>query len=205
MFKKQENKANIENAETLEQKEMTEGAENEQGIKDEGATCNPFIQNEDAELEDEMKQLDKNIQTELETLKNQYVRLAADFDNYRKRQTHERECLLKYGAEDTLKKLLPLLDTFERAQKSVLEMDDSEKIKESYNMVSKQLVDALEKLGLQKIETVGKEFDPVYHEAAMQTPTNDYPDHTIILELQSGYTLCDKVVRPALVNVAVNQ
>ena len=113
--------------------------------------------------------------------------------------------MLKYGAEDTLKKLLPLLDTFERAQKSVSEMNDPEKIKESYNVLSKQFFEMLEKLGLQKIETIGKEFDPVYHEAAMQTPTNDYPDHTIITELQSGYTLCDKVVRPALVNVAVNQ
>ncbi|MFH0702349.1 MAG: nucleotide exchange factor GrpE [bacterium] len=150
------------------------------------------------------QQLEENNQLKLETLKNQYLRLAADFDNYRKRHAQERECLLKYGAEDTLKKLLPILDTFERAQKSISEMDDPVKIKESFEVLQKQFLEALEKIGLQKIETVGKEFDPMYHEAVMQTSTDEYQDHTIIAELQSGYKLHDRVVRPALVNVAVN-
>ena len=66
-------------------------------------------------------------------------------------------------------------------------------------------MDALEKLGVEKIETVGKEFDPNLHEAIMQTPTEEHPDRTVIAELQSGYKLCDKILRPALVNVAVNE
>ena len=173
-------------------------------------TKNPFANNEFEEAnvskeEQSEEQLENTIQAEMETLKNQYLRLAADFDNYRKRHAQERESLLKYGAEDTLKKLLPVIDTLERAQKSISEIDDPEKLKENFNVVQKQFMDSLEKAGLQRIEAVGKEFDPTYHEAVMQTPNNDVPDHTVIAELQTGYKLEDRIIRPALVNVAVNQ
>jgi len=177
-------------------------------ISKENEVKNPFAAGEECEILDENKSNENQevtIEEEFEKLKNQYLRLAADFDNYRKRQVQERESLLKYGAEDTLKKLLPILDTFERAQKSFSEMDDPEKIKESFDVLRKQFVEALEKVGLQKIETVGKEFDPNFHEAVMQTSTNDHPDHTIVAELQSGYKLGERIIRPALVNVAVNQ
>ncbi|MDD3149542.1 MAG: nucleotide exchange factor GrpE [Candidatus Gastranaerophilales bacterium] len=149
--------------------------------------------------------LEININKEFEELKNQYIRLAADFDNYRKRQAQERESLLKYGAEDTLKKLLPVIDTFERAQKSILETDDCEQLKESFEIVKKQFFEALEKAGLQKIETNGAEFNPNIHEAVMQTPSSEHPEHSIITELQSGYKLGDRIIRPALVNVAVSE
>jgi len=179
---------------------------NKENISKENEVKNPFTENEECECENkDNENLEKTIECEFETLQNQYLRLAADFDNYRKRQAQEREALLKYGAEDTLKKLLPILDTFERAQKSFSDMDDPEKIKENFDVLKKQFVEALEKVGLQKIDTIGKEFDPNFHEAAMQTPTNDHPDHTVIVELQSGYKLGERVIRPALVNVAVNQ
>ena len=164
---------------------------------------NPFSEETPEHVVEE--QFETVIQTENETLKNQYIRLAADFDNYRKRQAQERECLIKYGAEDTLKKLLPVLDTFERAQKSIAEMDDPEKIKESFEVLQKQFMEGLEKIGLQKIDTAGQEFNPELHEAVMQTPTNDQPDNTIVAELQSGYKLHDRILRPAMVNVAVNE
>lgn len=175
---------------------------------------NPFVQEPESEEQPESaesqqaetcEQTEDNLQAEYDALKNQYVRLAADFDNYRKRQVQEREALLKYGAEDTLKKLLPGIDNFERAQKSLTDVDDSQKIKESFDIVQKQFLEILEKIGLQKIETVGQEFNPEFHEAVMQTPTNEHSDHTIIMELQSGYKLGDRVIRPALVNVAVSE
>lgn len=177
-------------------------------INNENNSENPFIQEEQCEISaenDNTEKLEKTIECEFETLNNQYLRLAADFDNYRKRQAQEREALLKYGAEETLKTLLPVIDTFERAQKSLNEIDDPEKLKENIEVIKKQFFEALEKAGLQKIETVGKDFDPNIHEAVMQTPTNDQPDHTIVAELQCGYKLGEKVLRPALVNVAVNQ
>lgn len=153
----------------------------------------------------ELKNKFEKLEDDKKTVDSHYIRLAADFDNFRKRQEQERGSLLKYGAEDTLKKLLPVMDTFERAQKSFKEIDDPQKLRESFDAVQKQFMDALEKIGVEKIETVGKEFDPNLHEAIMQTPSDEHPDHTIIAEMQSGYKLCDKILRPALVNVAVNE
>ncbi len=145
------------------------------------------------------------LQKKYDTLNQQYLRLAADFDNYRKRQEHEREELLKFGTENALKKMLEVLDNFERGQKALENVDDCEKVKESFNLVHKQVVDVLTKLGLETIETEGKEFDPNFHDAVMQTPTSDKPEHTIINELQKGYKMGDKVLRPALVNVATSE
>jgi len=180
----------------------------EKNTNDENSVSNPFVNRNNSDLQSEsttQEPTEPTIQEEFETLKNQYVRLAADFDNYRKRIAQERESLLKYGAEDTLRKLLPILDTFERAQKSIAELDDPQKIKESFDVLYKQFIDALEKVGLKKIETIGKEFDPVFHEAVMQTPSADHSDNTVIMELQSGYQLGDRILRPAMVNVAVNE
>jgi len=181
---------------------------------DEHKEQNPFAQEPEntEELEEAPQDEQSNEQNadasaaqEFETLKNQYVRLAADFDNFRKRQAQERESLLKYGAENTLKLLLPVIDTYNRGKKACDEMDDAAKLRENYEIIFKQLFEAIEKAGLKKIETVGKEFDPNIHEAVMQTPTSEHPDNSIIEELQAGYTLHDRVLRPAMVNVAVSE
>lgn len=147
-------------------------------------------------------QTDSALQEKYDTLNSQYIRLAADFDNYRKRQAQERESLLKYGAENTLKKIIEVLDNFERGEKANESVDDCDKLRESFSLVYKQLVDVLTKAGLEPIEAEGQEFDPNFHEAVMQTPTSEYPEHTIIAVLQKGYKLEDRVLRPALVNVA---
>ncbi len=147
-------------------------------------------------------QTDSALQEKYDTLNSQYIRLAADFDNYRKRQAQERESLLKYGAENTLKKIIEVLDNFERGEKANETVDDCDKLRESFSLVYKQLVDVLTKAGLEPIEAEGQEFDPNFHEAVMQTPTSEYPEHTIIAVLQKGYKLEDRVLRPALVNVA---
>ena len=142
------------------------------------------------------------LQEEYDKLNNQYIRLAADFDNYRKRQAQERESLLKYGAEDTLKKLIDVLDNFDRGEKAIADVEDCEKVKESFSLVHKQLTDTLAKIGMETIECVGQEFDPNFHEAVMQTPTDEKPENIILTELQKGYKLGDKVLRATLVNVA---
>ena len=146
-----------------------------------------------------------SLKEEIEKINNQYIRLAADFDNYRKRQMQEREALLKYGAEETLKKMIEALDNIDRAQKSVENVEDLNTVKDSYNLVFKQIFDVLNKIGLEVIDTKDKEFDPNLHEAVMQTPTSEYPENMIINELQKGYKLGDKVLRPSLVNVAVGE
>jgi len=142
------------------------------------------------------------LQEKYDTLNNQYLRLAADFDNYRKRNEQEREALLKYGAESTLKKMLEVIDNFERGLKAIETVDDCEKVKDCYKLAYKNFTEVLAKTGLEPIKAEGEVFDPNLHEAVMQTPTNEKPEHTIIAELQKGYKLGDKVLRPTLVNVA---
>ncbi|MGN1152941.1 MAG: nucleotide exchange factor GrpE [Candidatus Gastranaerophilaceae bacterium] len=189
--------------------EMNSESESLQQNNETKAEVNPdaeVVIDEDTSITPESDQAQNEgcgkLQEEYDKLNNQYIRLAADFDNYRKRQAQERESLLKYGAEDTLKKLIEVLDNFDRGEKAIQDIEDCEKVKESFNLVYKQLKDALGKVGLETIDCVGQEFDPNFHEAVMQTPTSEHPEHTIIAELQKGYKLGDRVLRPALVNVA---
>lgn len=174
--------------------------EDTNAIKEENLTEENTV--EENQKEQPVAQNSNNLQEELDDLNNKYLRLMADFDNYRKRQTQERENLLKYGACETLKKIIEVLDTTERAKKSIADLNDPETIKENYDIVFKQLFAALEKCGLEKIETDNKEFDPNLHEAVMQTPSSEHPEHTIISTAQTGYKLGELVLRPALVNVA---
>ena len=161
---------------------------------------------EDAKTEEEQTGADETkvnpLQEKYDALNNQYLRLAADFDNFRKRTEQEREALLKYGAESTLKKMLEVLDNFERGLKAIETVEDCEKVKECYNLAYKNFTDVLLKAGLEQIKAEGEVFDPNFHEAVMQTPTSETPENTIIAELQKGYKLGDKVLRPSLVNVA---
>lgn len=187
---------------------------NEENLKEEVKIDEEKTADENAETEneenlenfentEEAKKEEVNpLQEKYDTLNNQYIRLAADFDNYRKRQEQEKEALLKYGAESTLKKMIEVLDNFERGLKAIETVEDCEKVKECYNLAYKNFTDVLTKAGLEAIKAEGETFDPNFHEAVMQTPSAEHPEHTIIAELQKGYKLGDKVLRPTLVNVA---
>ncbi len=174
----------------------------ELNIKSEEQPETAQTEQEEVKEEQEEKTSDNELQEKYDKLNQQYIRLAADFDNYRKRQEQEREALLKYGAENALKKMIEVLDNFERGEKALEKVDDCQQVKDSFNLLHKQVMDTLTKLGLETIETEGKEFDPNFHEAVMQTPTSEHPENTIINELQKGYKMGDKVLRASLVNVA---
>ncbi len=173
-------------------------------VKEEAQQTSEKDENSEDKKDEKNTEL-QDLQQKYDTLNQQYLRLAADFDNYRKRQAQERENLLKFGTENALKKMIEVLDNFERGKKALENVDDCAKVKESFDLVHKQVFDALSKLGLEVIETEGKEFDPNFHDAVMQTPTSEHPEHTIINELQKGYKMGDKVLRPALVNVATSE
>lgn len=140
-----------------------------------------------------------------EKLNNQYLRLAADFDNYRKRQESEREALIKYGMEQALKKMIEVADNFTRAEKAMEKIEDCDKAKESFSVLHKQFKDSLDKLGLEEIKAEGETFDPNIHEAVMQVPTDEHPEDTVIQEMQKGYKYGEKVLRPAMVSVSVSK
>ena len=188
---KNEEKLNKEQVEEVENK-----ADEEKAVEE--ASEETDNKEEKVEKTEEVNPL----QEKYDALNNQYMRLAADFDNYRKRQEQEKEALLKYGAENTLKKMIEVLDNFERGIKAIETVEDCEKVKECYHLAYKNFTDVLTKAGLETIKAEGETFDPNFHEAVMQTPSSEHPEHTIIAELQKGYKLGDKVLRPTLVNVA---
>ena len=97
---------------------------------------------------------------------------------------------------------MEVLDNFDRGLKAIETVENCEKLKECYNLAYKNFNDALIKIGLETIKAIGEEFDPNMHEAVMQTPTSEHPENVIIAELQKGYMLGEKVLRPTLVNVA---
>lgn len=171
---------------------------------------NPFAEGQGTENREQetdeaiQKESASTLQQDFDNLNNQYIRLAADFDNYRKRQEQERTSLIAYGAQDAMKKLIEVLDNFDRAKQSIDNTDDANQVKESFNVLYNQMFDNLSKLGLEVITAQGQEFDPNFHEAVMQTPTSEHPENHVIMELQKGYKLGDKVLRPTLVNVATN-
>lgn len=127
-------------------------------------------------------------------------RLQADFENFRRRTRQEKEELLKYGAEGLICNLLPVLDNLERA---LTASGDEASLQKGVEMIFQQLKETLAGQGLEAICAVGTEFDPTKHQAVMQVPSAEHPDNHVVEEFQKGYLLKDKVIRPAMVKVAV--
>jgi molecular chaperone GrpE len=144
-----------------------------------------------------------NLKSQLEDTKTQYARLAADFENFRKRTQKEKEDQDLQVKCATIKELLPVVDNFERARAHIKPQNDGEmNIHKSYQGVYKQLVDCLKEIGVTPMRPEGQEFDPNYHEAMMQEPSNEYPEGTVIEEFMRGYMLGDRILRHAMVKVA---
>ena len=140
-------------------------------------------------------------------VKEQLVWMAADFDNYKKRALKEKDEFLKFSQAGVLKEMLVVVDNLERAL-AALPADDQDKglliLKQGVEMTLKQFRSVLEKHGVTKVKTVGEIFDPKCHEVMFQEETDKFPDETVMEELQSGYILHERVLRPALVKVAKN-
>ncbi len=132
--------------------------------------------------------------------KNRYVRTLADFENFRKRTEREKADFFRYALAGTMKDLLPILDNFDRALDHAEEGDDFHK---GVLMIYKQLWDVLQRSGLRPIEESGVPFDPNIHEAVVREEDPSVPSHTVTGVMQKGYFIHDRVLRPALVKVAV--
>jgi molecular chaperone GrpE len=140
-------------------------------------------------------------QQELEEALQRYLRLAADFDNFRRRTRQEMEDVRKTAAAGLIGELLPVLDNFERALATARSLFP-ENVATGIDMIYRQLWHVLSQSGVQPLEAVGKSFDPVFHEAFEQVETDEAPEGTVMEEVQKGYLLHGKVLRPALVKVA---
>ncbi len=143
------------------------------------------------------------LQQKNKELEDKYLRLCAEFDNFRKRTQLEKEEFAKYAAAETVKNLLPLMDSFERAKPSFEKhTEDIEELKKGMALIHKQFEDILEKLGVTKIVAKGTLFDPNLHEAIMQQEAEGVESQTIIEEVQPGFLINDKILRHAMVIVA---
>jgi molecular chaperone GrpE len=134
--------------------------------------------------------------------KDQLLRTAADFDNFRKRTRKEASDAEKRGREEILKDLLPVFDNLERAVSHAEKATDVQSVSDGIKMVVRQFTDTLGKLGIERVQTVGVPFDPSVHEAIQHLETADFPPGTVALEIQPGYRNADRLLRPALVVVA---
>ncbi len=140
-------------------------------------------------------------------LKDKLMWIAADFDNYKKRALKEKEEFLKFSQASLLKEFLVVVDNLERAVSSI-PAEDQDKgllvLKQGVELTLKQFQSVLEKHGVTKVKAAGEKFDPRFHEVMFQEETDKVPDETVLEELQSGYLLNDRVLRPALVKTAKN-
>ncbi len=144
----------------------------------------------------------EEMKSTIEELKDLHLRVAADFDNYRKRMEKEREAIVCFANERLISDLLPILDNLDRALDADHDGSHSGDILEGVRMISDQLHKVLQQCGLEPVSSLGKLFDPSIHEAVGVLSSPDHEDGTVINELQKGYRLKGKVVRPSMVHVA---
>ena len=143
---------------------------------------------------------DESLLKENREMKDRVMRTLADFENYRKRVDREKQDYFKYALADTIRDLLPVLDNFDRALDHAEQGDDFHK---GVLLIYKQLFDVLKRHGVTVIEESGVHFDPNIHEAVVREENAEVPSHTVVAVLQKGYFLHDRLLRPALVKVAV--
>ena len=156
---------------------------------------------------DRLQQLEQELQTlkqEHETLNGQYVRIAADFDNFRKRQSRDQDDMRQQLVCSTLTEILPVVDNFERARQQLNpEGEEAQALHRSYQGLYKQLVDVLKQQGVARMEVVGQEFDPNLHEAVLREESSEYAEDVVCEELQRGYHRDGRVLRHAMVKVSM--
>ncbi len=176
--------------------------EEDSSTSDENEEIFAAFQQENANL----KQLLDEKSQQAELSKAQYARLAADFENFRRRTVKEKENLEQQAKKNVITELLPVIDNFERARTQLKPDSEGEKaIHSSYQGVYKTLVECLKKMGVSAMRPEGQEFDPNFHEAMLREPTNEFPEGTVIEQLMRGYVLGDTILRHAMVKVAVPQ
>ena len=153
------------------------------------------------EVADESEQKIAELQAKLDETENKMLRTQADFDNFRRRSRLDQEAAQKYRAQNLVTEIIPALDNFERALQIEADNDQTKSLLQGVNMVYNQLVQALKSEGVEAIKAVGEQFDPHLHQAVMQVEDENFDSNTVVEELQKGYILKDRVIRPSMVKV----
>lgn len=152
---------------------------------------------------DKKKKKDKKDKKDeqIEELTDRVKRQLAEFENFRNRTEKEKASMYELGAKSVIEKILPVIDNFERGLSSIPEEDKESPVATGMQMIYKQLITELDKIGVKPIEALGKEFDPNFHNAVMQTQSDEYDSGIVAAELQKGYMYHDSVVRHSMVSV----
>lgn len=156
----------------------------------------PSAEQAGPKAEDEVQKL----RSERDNLFDRLARLQAEFDNYRKRAAKERDDFRDFAVSDAARSILPVLDSFNLALKNAT--GKPEDLRKGVELIHKQLQDVLQKMNVQRIPAQGEPFDPRVHEAIEMVESNDVPDHHVLEELQPGYRIKERLLRPAMVRVA---
>lgn len=185
----------------------TEDKMNDQMVNDASKEGESDLKTQEEETEaDPVKLLEAKVQSAEEAAGQAHERLlraTAEFDNFKKRAQREAEEFRKFANESLIKALLPVIDNLERAVESSGSDNKANKsIVEGVEMTLREIYKVLEKFNLKALESEGQPFDPNFHQAVLQEETGDHPENTVIKEMQKGYTLHDRLVRPAMVVVS---
>lgn len=167
------------------------------------------IQETCGEQKEEVPEKEEDIMLKLqekekEGLQNydRYLRAVAELDNYRKRAAREKADAIKYGNENLIKDILPLMDSLDRAvEHASCNQDDFEAFRKGLELIRSQFQSCLQKYGVEQVDTTGSEFDPNFHEALMQVESENHENNQVVQELEKGYLLNGRLLRPAKVSV----
>lgn len=192
-----------------EQKNVNEQVESENSANEEvevTETENNAEQTEDSTQAEELsveeyKSKIAELEAKVEESENRYLRLRADFENMRRRNQLDLQAAEKYRAQNLLTELLPVIDNFERALQVEVTSEDAKALYKGIEMVYNSLMDATKKEGLELIPALGEPFDPTVHQAVMQESDSEKESGIVLKELQKGYKLKDRVIRPSMVSV----
>lgn len=198
----------------MEKKEIKKKNHNQKGLekKDEedlietlGEEVHLHLDEERQEKEKEIGELKKKLEDKEKEIKEHHdrlLRLAADFENYKKRAARDKEDWAKFANEDLLRTILPFIDNLERAINHAQKVADTGVLIEGVRLTIQQILQSLNKFGLSSFQSVGKPFDPTVHEAMLVVETNKHEPNQVVEEFQKGYLLNDRLLRPATVSVS---
>nr|WP_319005491.1 nucleotide exchange factor GrpE [Metabacillus litoralis] len=183
-------------------------AEQEEAVESEMSEAEvEIVDADDVVVEETSEEVDEStakiaeLQAKLDETENKMLRAQADFDNFKRRSRLDQEAAQKYRAQSLVSEILPALDSFDRALQIEAANEQTKSLLQGMNMVYNQLIQALQNEGVETIKSVGEEFDPHLHQAVMQVEDENFDSNTVVEELQKGYKLKDRVIRPAMVKV----
>jgi molecular chaperone GrpE len=188
-----------------EDRERIDPEKEKEGVSNDTLESSPGKEGEGEDQNREVEELRRKLaEKEKEAKDNydRYLRMAADFENYKKRAAKEKEDYVKFGNEDLIKAILPFIDNLERAVSHAEKVHETGVMIEGVRLVLQQILQALNKFGLSSFESVGKPFDPARHEAMLVVETDQHEPNQVVEEFQRGYLLRDRLLRPATVSVS---